>query len=163
MAKIVISKANPLSIATPGPGKVAIFLDENDNLIKYKDEFGTLNTVPATGFAVDEVVIVDTIASFPPIGSVNTLYLARIAGIMYYWDAVSTTYQIVSGAADKNFTFVQGVAASVWNVAHNLGKIPAVTVIDSAGTEVEGEVNVIDNNNCQLIFSAPFTGTASFN
>lgn len=46
---------------------------------------------------------------------------------------------------------------------HNLGKRPAVTVVDSAGTVVIGEVDYLDDNTVRLTFCAAFSGTAYFN
>ena len=62
------------------------------------------------------------------------------------------------GGSDKNFTHAFTSASSV-TVPHNLGKFPAVTVIDSAGDECEGDVDHIDINNLTVTFSAPFSGT----
>jgi hypothetical protein len=59
--------------------------------------------------------------------------------------------------------FNQGVPSSVWNITHNLNKFPSVTVIDSAGTEVEGDVNYVDVNNLTISFSSAFAGKASLN
>ena len=64
---------------------------------------------------------------------------------------------------DLNYVHNQIAAASVWNVVHNLGKYPSITVIDTANTEVEGDVNYIDQNTAQLTFSAPFSGKAHCN
>src|SRR2546421_2844165 len=61
------------------------------------------------------------------------------------------------GGSDKNFTHAFTSASSV-NVPHNLGKYPAVTVMDSAGDECEGAVDHIDINNLTVTFSAPFSG-----
>lgn len=64
---------------------------------------------------------------------------------------------------DKHYTHTQSSAAAEWTVTHNLGKHPAVSVVDSAGTEVVGDVEYIDINTCKLIFSAAFSGKAYFN
>lgn len=40
---------------------------------------------------------------------------------------------------------------------------PAVTVVDSAGTVVIGEVDYLDDNTVRLTFCAAFSGTAYFN
>jgi hypothetical protein len=57
-----------------------------------------------------------------------------------------------------NFTFEDTV-----DVQHNLGKYPAVTVFDSAGEEVEGEVDHIDINRLIISFTNPFTGMVILN
>lgn len=54
----------------------------------------------------------------------------------------------------------QMVSSDTWAVAHNLGYRPNVSVQDSAGTNVEGEITHTDVNNLVLAFSHPFTGTA---
>lgn len=64
---------------------------------------------------------------------------------------------------DRHHTHKQAQAAKVWTVAHNLGKRPAVTVVDSAGTVVIGEVDYLDDNTVRLTFCAAFSGTAYFN
>lgn len=69
----------------------------------------------------------------------------------------------ITTGADSYFRYVQSTAASIWNVAHNLGKRTSVTVVDSAGDEVEGDVHYVDDNNVTLTFSAAFSGEAYFN
>lgn len=64
---------------------------------------------------------------------------------------------------DKTYRHVQGSASSVWNVTHNLNKRASVTVVDSGGSEVEGDILFISDNQVQLLFSAPFSGEAYFN
>lgn len=64
---------------------------------------------------------------------------------------------------DKTFVYEQNLPASVWNVKHDLEKYPAVTVVDSAGTEVIGAVDYIDLNNVVLTFVGAFSGKAFFN
>lgn len=67
------------------------------------------------------------------------------------------------GGGDKTFRFDQASPATVWNVAHNLGKYPAVSVVDSGGTWVIGDVLYLDINTVRLTFSAAFSGSAFFN
>jgi hypothetical protein len=67
------------------------------------------------------------------------------------------------GGADKNYVHNQGLAASVWDIAHNLGKRPSVTVVDSGATLVEGDIHYVDDNTVQLTFSAAFAGAAYLN
>lgn len=63
---------------------------------------------------------------------------------------------------DKNY--IQSFTnRDVLTIHHNLNKNPAVTVIDSAGTQVEGTVEYIDLNTVKLAFSSPFSGKATLN
>lgn len=66
-------------------------------------------------------------------------------------------------SGDKTYRHVQGSPSSVWNVTHSLAKYVAVTVVDSGGSEVEGDVLYISDNQVQLLFSAAFSGEAYFN
>lgn len=50
-----------------------------------------------------------------------------------------------------------------YTVNHNLGKYPAVTVIDSAGDEVIGDVEYLDLNTLRVVFSAPLSGRVTCN
>jgi hypothetical protein len=66
-------------------------------------------------------------------------------------------------SGDKSFVYTQGVASDTWTINHGLNKNPSVYVIDTGGSLVEGDLQIIDINNVVLSFSAPFTGTAYFN
>jgi len=55
----------------------------------------------------------------------------------------------------------QAVPLSTWTIPHNLGKRPfAVHVVDTGGSDVVGDVVHVDLNTTQIIFSAPFAGSA---
>ncbi len=69
------------------------------------------------------------------------------------------------GSLDRrsNKTHNQDIANSLWTISHNMGKFPSVTIIDSSGDEVEGDVKHIDINNLTISFSSAFTGKAHLN
>lgn len=69
----------------------------------------------------------------------------------------------VSNKQDLHFSYTQGSASSTWVIVHSLGKFPSATIVDSAGTEVEGSINHIDVNNLVISFSSPFSGKAFLN
>ena len=63
------------------------------------------------------------------------------------------------GAPGTDAHFTQDfTGSSTVTVTHNLGKLPAVTVIDSAGDEVKGDVDHQGINQLVISFSAPFSG-----
>lgn len=68
-----------------------------------------------------------------------------------------------SDATDKHYRHVQATALATWIVNHGLGKFPAVTVVDSSGTEVEGQVIYNSTTQITLNFSAAFSGEAFCN
>lgn len=67
------------------------------------------------------------------------------------------------GPVGGDKTYTQAIDGETVNVVHNLGKRPTVSVIDTAGDEVEGTVRHISPNELQLIFSAPFSGVVICN
>lgn len=68
-----------------------------------------------------------------------------------------------NAGGDLNFTYTQASTALVWNITHNLGKNPSVSVADSAGTWVVGQVDYINNNELTITFNAAFQGVAYLN
>lgn len=69
---------------------------------------------------------------------------------------------ILSGSHPQfmSYTHRQATPATTWTVIHNLGFRPNVAIVDSAGTEVIGDVDYLDDNTVQLHFSVPFAGEA---
>lgn len=69
---------------------------------------------------------------------------------------------LVSGV-DRHFVHDQAVAATLWTVIHNLGKHPAVSVADTTGKLVFGQIDYTGLDSLTLTFSSPFSGTAYLN
>jgi len=67
------------------------------------------------------------------------------------------------GSAFVYYIFNQTSASTTWNVTHNLARRPSVTVVDSAGTVVVGEVTYNSDNALTIQFSAGFSGQAYLN
>lgn len=58
------------------------------------------------------------------------------------------------------FKYTQGTPSTSWAITHNLNGYPAVTVVDSAGSVVIGQVTYSNSNNLIINFSAAFSGIA---
>jgi hypothetical protein len=67
------------------------------------------------------------------------------------------------GGGDKNFVYNQPTPSLVWNVVHNLDKYPSVSVVDSAGTTVFGNVQYRNVNELTITFNGAFSGKAFIN
>lgn len=63
----------------------------------------------------------------------------------------------------SSFEFNQASPSDTWTITHNLNKRPSVTVLTSAGDEVEGAVTVDSLNQITITFCAPFSGSAILN
>jgi hypothetical protein len=60
----------------------------------------------------------------------------------------------------ESYVHDQLSSSAVWIVMHNLNKYPNVTILDSAGTLVIGEIEYISKNSLILRFAAEFSGKA---
>ena len=63
-------------------------------------------------------------------------------------------------AGDRSFTHLQSASSMIWDVIHDLPFIPNVLIVDSAGSVVCGNEQVIGPNHTRITFSAPFSGSA---
>ena len=68
-----------------------------------------------------------------------------------------------AASSDKYYHHVQGSASTTWTITHNLGKNPSVTVIDSGGTVVEGDIAYTSSNVVTVTFTSSFAGDAYCN
>jgi hypothetical protein len=59
-----------------------------------------------------------------------------------------------------SYHFVQNIPAATWTIVHNLGWYPNVTIQDSAGSIVEGEIAYTSVNALTVTFSSAFSGNA---
>ena len=89
----------------------------------------------------------------PPGGTPGQM-LAKVSASDY-----DTTWVTVAGAI-ASYRHIQTVPSAVWTIPHNLGFYPNVSVVDSTGREVVGEITYVNMNTVQLTFSAAFGGEA---
>ena len=70
--------------------------------------------------------------------------------------------QGTSGAVSQTLAYshTQGSASDTWVIAHNLNFMPNVTVQDSAGNIVEGEIAYTNTNSLTVSFASAFSGKA---
>ena len=64
---------------------------------------------------------------------------------------------------DKHFTYIKSTPDSIWDITHDLDKYPSVTVVDSAGSVVMGDITYTSKSAIKITFSAAFSGKAYLN
>lgn len=84
-------------------------------------------------------------------------------GLVPVWNAAAGKYEGVARPGDAFYVHAQDVADTTWTVTHNLGKFPSVSVVDSGGTWVVGDVTYVDANTLRVVFSRAFGGKAYCN
>lgn len=63
----------------------------------------------------------------------------------------------------QTYIFEQTTALDTWVIQHNLDRYPSVSIVDSAGTQVCGEITYENSNKIVITFTEAFTGTAYLN
>lgn len=74
-----------------------------------------------------------------------------------------TTTSLISLVGGSTYVHTQSFPSATWTISHNLGRRPSVTVVDSAGSVVIGEVTYLSDNSLRVEFSAGFSGQAYLN
>ena len=62
--------------------------------------------------------------------------------------------------SDLSYVHNQSVASNTWTIVHGLQFIPNTTVVDSAGSVVEGDYSYPDENTIIATFLGAFAGKA---
>ena len=70
--------------------------------------------------------------------------------------SLSATYR-------SGYIHSQGLPSDTWIITHNLNKNPSITIVDSGGSEVEGEVTINSLNQITITFCGAFSGNAYLN
>lgn len=65
--------------------------------------------------------------------------------------------------SDKNYVYEWATLESSITITHNLGKYPSVSIVDTAGSEIIGDITYVNENSVTLSFSARIRGKAYFN
>ena len=104
----------------------------------------------------------------PEIGTPGIIYVVTGDNAIYRWDSVSEGYRIIKTngteqVVGQTYVHKQTTSAIQWDINHNLDKYPSVTVVDSAGTQVYGDVNYVDRNHLTITFTSEFGGRAYLN
>lgn len=68
-----------------------------------------------------------------------------------------------NGGGDKSYIHNQIPSQDKWIIRHNLSKYPSITIVDSGGNQVMGDIKYIDLNTIEVSFSGAFAGIAYLN
>lgn len=64
---------------------------------------------------------------------------------------------------DHSYIHSQGLAATVWVVAHGLNRYPSVSPVNSANTQMNAVIDYINKNTLTITFLSPVLGKAYLN
>lgn len=61
---------------------------------------------------------------------------------------------------NSSFIYTQVTPSLMWNINHNLNKVPSVFAEDPEGNDINGVIEIVDNNNLRILFNTPVAGRA---
>ena len=100
-------------------------------------------------------------------GNIGDYYIDTATGDFYgpktslVWpDEPFFTALTVATLNNERYVHLQEAALATWVITHPLGGNPSVTIVDSAGTTVIGEVKYDSTTQVTVFFTAPFSGFA---
>jgi len=146
-------------------GNTAILINETPVIV----EIGTSGPQGPQGIqgiqGAAATITVGVVASGLP-GSVPVVTNVGTSGAAIFNFVIPRGEQGIQGppgvvpVSDLSHTHAQSVASNTWTIVHGLQFIPNMTVVDSAGSVVEGDYSYPDENKVIATFSGAFTGKA---
>ena len=134
--------------------------DTFDCWVKYSIEpASTYNPVPSEFYQIEQTIT--EINNHPP--------YPDISGFWMIWNPATHQYELstipvpTEAGGDKTYIHRQVIASNTWEITHNLYKYPSVSVVDTGGNVVIGDVEYTSLNTLVIKFTAPFSGTAYLN
>ena len=94
-----------------------------------------------------------------------TVAQSASTALMAASDAEQSAQEAREAAASikLGYVHIQIAAATTWDITHDLDKYPSVTVVDSGGNVVVGDVEYLTTSHIRVHFSAEFSGKAYLN
>ena len=129
----------------------------NDDIVFVKVDEPTVIIVK-----VDEPTIITTPGAQGPQGIPGILDLNHDVTLIGT-GTITEPLRVNIDAVDRTYVYEQMVPCASWGIVHNLGKYASVTVIDTGGNVVYGDINYLNLDSIIINFSAPFSGKAYLN
>lgn len=142
----VQSVAGKTGIVTLSKSDVGLGDVENKSSATIRGEITSSNVTTALGFTPENIANKGVVNGYASLDSNGKIPLSQIP------DATFNTY-----------TYYQITPSDNWVIKHNLNRRPSVTIVDSSGNVVVGEVKYIDNNTINISLVGVFAGTAYLN
>lgn len=78
-------------------------------------------------------------------------------------EILTSIVNTLTGVSNDTYIFTQDTPQTTWTINHTLARYPSVSIVDSSGNIVEGDVQYTSNNTIICTFSAGFAGKAYLN
>lgn len=128
---------------------------EDEPVTENPDEFSALHWAEKTKQIRNEIIQI--ISDFEIVGSSVT------KGENYTIDLIKNNGDVIPIEFSQSFRHMQSINSNQWEIAHNLGYKPSVTVVDLDGNIINGDVSYDTSNQLTLTFAEPLKGEAYLN
>lgn len=166
MANYTVSVEQPpvttITVENPTPAGVTIEDIVNSVTVSQIDS-NSITVVASTvidGAGGSSNLFYSTGAPSDSIGIQGDFYIDTSLGNLYGPKGASSWNASPLALIPKRNIYIQEAASSTWTISHNLGGYPSVTVVDSAGTVVVGEVTYNSSSSVTVAFQSAFSGKA---
>ena len=61
---------------------------------------------------------------------------------------------------NTSFVYTQSTPSTVWDITHSMNMVPNVFSEDTTGQDIQGIIDIIDNNRLKIYFNTPKAGKA---
>lgn len=97
--------------------------------------------------------------------SINQANEKLVSDARNYQQILTNEYIMTNSSStpDKAFVFEQNEPSKKWIIDHPLEKHPSITVVDTEGVLVQGDVQYVDDDTIEVTFSTAFAGKAYLN
>lgn len=147
------------------PGKYLVYTGENPSVypelpriqLTHDPANNILNRGP---FASTETIAYVTLQTDSGLPANSYKFVAHNLGLQTVAEDIELQLKIKS---DTTKVIQVGTASETWNILHNMGKRPAVTVIDTSGNVITGQVVYNSDNQITIYFTPAVAGTVYLN
>jgi len=161
---ITVTEFDGNHVAEGSVSEYTVTVEDIVNAISVAEQQGNKVTVVASTFIGDDgtasKLFYSSGSPSDSVGGVGDFYIDVSIGKLWGPKGASGWSSSELPLIPKRFVFSQGLPSSSWNVDHTLDGFPSVTVVDSAGTVVIGDVIYNSRSNLTINFSAAFSGKA---
>lgn len=112
---------------------------------------------------IREIYDIDGFNIEPIFGDNVPSFIDDIKAIQKKQNLTESTIGQIGDIQIPTHTHNQITPANIWPITHNLGKYPSITIVDSGGTVVLGDVKYINENQIEINFTSGFSGKAYLN
>ena len=100
----------------------------------------------------------------PSIGLIGDQYINTDTGKLFGPKTASGwgdgVYLGTNDPEDLGQSYTQTLPSTEWNIAHTLGFVPNIIIVDTEGTVVEGLIEYVSSNQIRATFSEAIAGKA---